>query len=170
MEKTIALLAVAVTALCVGNLLHIIGLSTPNWCVVDDGEHYGSYGLWEVCGDGKCFEFVHNKDYPDWIKACEAMSILGMLSGLASLVPAIIALVMAAMKKLSLPILGKISIATAFASFCMILICVIIFAAEKNKKIGTDCDYGYSFGLSITGALLILPGGILPIFTTRTVY
>ncbi|GFO30137.1 histone-lysine N-methyltransferase SETMAR [Plakobranchus ocellatus] len=114
--------------------------------------------------------FETEDDLINWIKACAAMSILGMLSGLASLVPAIIALVMAAMKKVSLPILGKISIATAIASFCMILICVIIFAAERKEELHNVCDYGYSFGLSITGALLILPGGILPFFTTRNAY
>ncbi|GFR78160.1 lens fiber membrane intrinsic protein-like [Elysia marginata] len=156
--KLVPLIAFGVLGL--GNLLHIVGLATPEWVTADIsvpflGSTDTTRGLWEGCIDGECDSYDKKTD---WLKACQAMAILGMLAGLVAALMAGVVFVMGLMKKDSTQAIGIIALLSAISSFIMILICVIVFAV-KMKEGDSGWDFGYSFGLSIAGALLIAIGG-----------
>ncbi|GFR93226.1 lens fiber membrane intrinsic protein-like [Elysia marginata] len=161
--KLVPLIAFCVLGL--GVVLHIIGLSTPHWITqtvdLDEETVDVSAGLWQVCVGGLC-NSIHENAKHDWYRACGAMAIIGMLSGMISALMVGVVFVMGLMNKDS----GKTKKATSILSFLaavfsviMILICVIIFAVKTNQEGGYD--FGYSFFLSTAGAVVIVIGGNL---------
>ncbi|KAK3801321.1 hypothetical protein RRG08_054825 [Elysia crispata] len=159
---------VAVAVLGLGNLLHIIGLSTPEWVTADVsspflGRFETTRGLFKACVDDDC---VTIDDKPDWLKASQAMAILGMLVGLGAAALACIMFVMGLMNKDSFKSLGVLSFLAAVVSFIMILICVIVYAVEI-KEDESGWYFGYSFGLSIAGAILVVLGGCIAFGASR---
>lgn len=149
--------AAAAGVVGLGCVFHIIGLATPEWVAADGG----SIGLWKTCYQGECVT-IKEDGKPDWFKACDALAVLGILFGLAAFTIAAVMVVMEALNKPSPRAVGAAVLATSIVSFSLIIICVILFAV----KIGDDAsvpaeDFGYSFRLSISGACLILIGGII---------
>ncbi|GFN99695.1 lens fiber membrane intrinsic protein-like [Plakobranchus ocellatus] len=164
--KLIPLIAVGVLGL--GNLLHIIGLATPEWVTTDIvlpfvGKQEQTQGLWEGCVNDDCDSL---KNEPDWLKASGAMAILGMLAGLGALVIAGLIFVMGLMDKSANKAFGILAVLAAIGSFVLILICVIVYAVKAEDDYD-NFDFGYSFGLSIAGAILILLGGFIAMAGNR---
>ncbi|KAK3775433.1 hypothetical protein RRG08_015281 [Elysia crispata] len=148
-----------VVALGLGNMFHIIGLATPEWIKVGKV----TVGLFEGCLDDDC---VTIEDKPDWLKACQAMAILGMLLGLMAVALATFMFVKSLKNNDSPKSLGLLTLLAAILSLIFILICVILYAVEI-KDLHTGPDFGYSFALSIVGAILILLGGTLSLGGSR---
>ncbi|KAK3744953.1 hypothetical protein RRG08_048349 [Elysia crispata] len=146
-----------VTVLGVGCVLHIVGLATHAWLAADGG----SLGFWEVCPDeGPCISFKEDGK-PDWFKASEALALLGMIFGGMALLLAGVLVVMNLMGKEPSRGLGVSTLLLSVVSFVTVIICVIIFGAKYRDFFSeADFHFGYSFGLSIAGAALILLGGI----------
>ncbi|RUS70141.1 hypothetical protein EGW08_022094 [Elysia chlorotica] len=166
------LILIAAGVLALGNLLHIIGLATTEWITTMVATSVGTYevtiGLFRGCAQNICADL---EDVPDWLKACKAMAILGMLVGLGVLALTGYILALRLMNKEIPRLLGILSLLGAVMSCVMILICVIVFAEEakdmmKNRGID-DHDFGYSFALSIAGALIILIGGCIAFAASR---
>lgn len=154
---------IALCVLVVGNVLHIVGLATPEWVTGDVNVLFTSVtvtrGLWEGCTGDSCDAYDED-DKTDWLRACEAMAILGMLVGCLAAFLAALIFVRYLMKKDVPKNVGLITLATAIFSFIFILICVIVYAV-KMKEGDSSWDFGYSFGLAIAGAILIVVGGSL---------
>ncbi|KAK3752631.1 hypothetical protein RRG08_008774 [Elysia crispata] len=150
----------ALALLGLGNLLHIIGLATPEWVIATPKNSYGtklSAGLWEVCIQDIC---VKIPDLEDWLNACRAMAILGMIAGIGAAAMEIVSIVMFVMCKKSFKPHGPISLSTAILSSIMIIICVILYALNSEFDDTEEKEsFGYSFALSIVGAIFILLGG-----------
>ncbi|KAK3705862.1 hypothetical protein RRG08_058943 [Elysia crispata] len=163
-NKILALTAVVVLGL--GNLLHIVGLATPEWAkneLRNEGLSVTvTLGLWKSCVGSKCItistlsELGRRGDLSQ-IKACGAMAILGMLAGGAALLLAVVKAIMMVMDKEHPKPLGLGALVCSIVSLALIVICVIIWFAGVQP----GGEAGYSLGLSIVGAILIPIGGVL---------
>ncbi|GFO38606.1 hypothetical protein PoB_006511100 [Plakobranchus ocellatus] len=103
--------------------------------------------------------------FPDWLEACRAFALLGMIAGLISVVADIILVVFSlAGRDGSVVLINVASLAAAVASCVMIIICIIIFAAKAETS---SADFGYSFVLSIVGGILIFFGGGLSFLVNK---
>ncbi|GFS09931.1 TC1 transposase-like protein [Elysia marginata] len=68
-----------------GNLLHIVGLATPEWETRSGG---GTFGLWKSCGLLRCVSYPSDHDV-DELKICQATAVLGMIAGVLALALAV---------------------------------------------------------------------------------
>ncbi|XP_059169310.1 uncharacterized protein LOC131951057 [Physella acuta] len=118
--------------------------------------------------------------YPVSIKACQAMAILGMLASFVVLAMAIVDIYHKVYEKLPIIPFPTVVAASTLASFVFILIGIIVWGADLNydqtettntndKTITRSSKLGYSFGLSITGGILILIGGLMYFFNHRRI-
>ncbi|KAK3744955.1 hypothetical protein RRG08_048351 [Elysia crispata] len=82
------------------------------------------------------------------------MAILGMLFGLGA--GALAFIMYMGLTNIDFKSLGLLCLLAAVVSFILIIICVILFAVKLKDS---SWNFGYSFGLSITGAIVLLLGG-----------
>lgn len=86
------------------NLAIIIAFATPYWIewnwVTTWPQHWlrpENQGLWAECGQSSCRwvfdnDFLIQKTYPDWFKACQALMAIGLAAGLTALLVATLGL------------------------------------------------------------------------------
>lgn len=143
--------------LVVGNLLHIVGLATPVWVQTEILTVSHTKGLWESCLGDTCASYDSDLK-ADWIKACEALAILGMLAGIVAALLAGCIYKPSLQSSLNHNSLATSTLGAAILSAILILLCVIVFE-RKNSDTIISWGYGYSFFLSVLGLVLIAVGG-----------
>ncbi|KAK7459685.1 hypothetical protein BaRGS_00038988 [Batillaria attramentaria] len=157
-------IAVIIGLVCIGVALifHIVGLATTGWASADLDILTVKVGLWSVCLQSTCSEYL---SLPDWLGAVRAFSIIGMLMIVGCVV---VGLLQLCKDNKMLPVVTAI---LAFvAAFCL-LIEFAVFAGKKEEKFG-DADLGYSFALTIVAFLLCIAAGgcfLVPKFFGQTV-
>ncbi|KAK7463935.1 hypothetical protein BaRGS_00038072, partial [Batillaria attramentaria] len=132
-------IAVIIGLVCIGVALifQIVGLATTGWTSGRTAVQSG-------------FGFV---TVDDWLEACRAFSIIGLLVIVGSLV---VGVLICFMDNKMLPMIAAI---LAFvAAFCL-LIEFAVFAGEYEDAVG-DADLGYSFALTIVAFLLCIAAGV----------
>ncbi|BFZ22037.1 hypothetical protein BsWGS_25075 [Bradybaena similaris] len=140
----------------VGLTLHIIGLGTPEWSFVPDGDV--TYGLWEDCiSTYGCVNIFKPKS--SMLMATEAFVLLGMISGIVALTAALAFIVLHIMEKAPSPKLTLVSMATGIFALVCNFIAVVIWGAGIHDP--DTLTIGYSFVFCITGGILMAIGGIL---------
>ncbi|KAK7459686.1 hypothetical protein BaRGS_00038989 [Batillaria attramentaria] len=154
-------IAVIIGLVCIGVALifQIVGLATTGWTsgrtAVQSGFGFVTVdvdrGLWSACSGSSCADY--SGDLPDWLEACRAFSIIGLLVIVGSLV---VGVLICFMDNKMLPMIAAI---LAFvAAFCL-LIEFAVFAGEYEDAFG-DADLGYSFALTIVAFLLCIAAGV----------
>ncbi|CAG5119192.1 unnamed protein product [Candidula unifasciata] len=140
----------------VGELLHIIGLSTPEWSV------YSSIrvGLWEACNP-TCQQYILK---PAEVEVCEAFAIIGMLAGLLAAALGLMFFVLTLANK-SVRLLAIGAAVAANVALISILVCVIVWGAAVHP--GGIVKIGYSFALSIAGGIIHSLGGDIIFIMSR---
>ncbi|XP_033751725.1 uncharacterized protein LOC117335677 [Pecten maximus] len=162
------LLKIALVILPLALILHIVGLATPSWSAISVSvagvSASQSIGLWSTCGttagNTECVSFddVPNLEVSDWLKACRAFGIIGVLAVAAAAILAVLCTV--ALSKDSHKIAYILATVIAFVGAAACILSCIIWAGKVDDLIA-GLDLSYSFALSIVAGVLAGIGGIL---------
>lgn len=185
-DRKISLIGLAaIVVLILGGILHIVALASPYWhttsALLFNGKtlRVGNSGLWVECiattGVTTCGSPVIADEA--WMGAVRAMAILGMLTGSGALVT--LGLYTFLRLETWSRILKLSAIGACIGAGVLILIGAIIYGASARDgkyspggfNTGSSSRMVYtlswSFGLSITGAILCFVSGILTGFATK---
>ncbi|XP_069120020.1 uncharacterized protein [Argopecten irradians] len=179
-KKFSVLALIAIALLIFGGILHIIALATPYWHFTYEATfgRVGHYGLWVGC---KYFlttvscssEYINP---PGWMQGVRAMDVLGMLLGTTALV--LMGLYTFAPSGKWTTTYKVSSVVTALVAGLFVLIGAIIYGVSIVN--GADLisafpynsgglflngvythDLSWSFGISITAAILCVLSGVV---------
>ncbi|XP_078315210.1 uncharacterized protein LOC144619842 [Crassostrea virginica] len=166
MEGSKFLIVGLVLAIC-AFIFQVIGLASPYWIVTETPFLKMNFGLWEYCLQSPILSHtticrdVKAIITEDWKDAVRAMSILGMIALLISVVMTTLKLF--AMKESKIP--QFVAISTVFAGAVFILIAIAVFAAKMNEGsvIITPFDYHFAFAFCIIAMLTAIASGCIMI-------
>jgi len=144
------LLLVGVGVLGVGVLLQIVAMATPNWAVSKLQE----IGPWRSCLGTVCGENTGNTS--GRTDAVRAMSVLGVLLGIASAGAAMLTLVIGILGKDEIKLLPMVAGAAGLGAAGFTFLGLVIWAADLG-----GFDLGYSWGLSFVAMVCFAAGGVL---------
>ncbi|KAH9489570.1 hypothetical protein Btru_037214 [Bulinus truncatus] len=146
-----------------GTLLHIVGMATPNWIQVqEDSGHTGSFGLWKICVDSVCVDYLTKTSE---LIACEAFSILAIFPAAAVLLLCLTHLVKHDADNRTKRVQIFACLLLSLLSGLCVMVCIFVW---RFGFIKTDQFAGYSFYLSIVGgSVLILSSGFFHIYNVR---
>ncbi|XP_060066766.1 uncharacterized protein LOC132547035 [Ylistrum balloti] len=162
-SESSVLLKIALVVLPLALILHIAGLATPNWSSASasaNGQSVSSTaGLWKACLEGGGEKLCESYETVlDWIKACQAFGIIGVLAVAAAAILEVLCTVV--FSKDTHKVAYILAAMTAFSGAGCIIVTAIIWAA-KASEISSLLDLSWSFGLSIAGGVLAGIGGVL---------
>ncbi|XP_076456927.1 uncharacterized protein LOC143291142 [Babylonia areolata] len=182
MPHAIILVAGGVVGLAL--ILQIVGLATPAWVTFELtypvlGVQTVSYniGLWKVCASGNCRKISFSSptfgddddddDVPDWLNACRAFGILGVLAMAASLFCAVLTCVMSDKAKMFTLVAAGVAAVGAVCS----MIEFAVYAREEPylNQSSQHVSLGYSFILSVVAFVLAVVAVALFIVGQRKV-
>ncbi|KAK7091668.1 hypothetical protein V1264_009324 [Littorina saxatilis] len=142
-------------------VFQIVGVATASWVTADSDVIDARSGLWKTCsGIFGCLSY--GSDVPDWMNACRAFGILGILL-------LVVCCLMGVLSCFSDN--DKLPLMAAVVSFAAGLCVLIEFALYADKvDIGAGFKYGYSFALTVTACILAVVAGICFILSRRRGY
>ncbi|XP_025091237.1 epithelial membrane protein 1-like [Pomacea canaliculata] len=150
MELKVPKIPVCVAIACCGVALvfQLVAVGGSGWAVNKQAEI--EIGLFRTCFRGECNDIQSSKQ-PDWFRATQAFSILGLLAIAGSLAVGILHAVLENTRVLCL-----LAIASCAASVVALLIEVAVFGGEMGDEIRAtkDVSFGYGFILSIIACIL----------------
>ncbi|XP_021339228.1 uncharacterized protein LOC110440455 [Mizuhopecten yessoensis] len=160
---------ISLVVLVIGLFFHIIGVSTPNWSTYSISLVTVKLGLWKYCfsslGTTVCTSYggITLTD-GDWIKACQAMGILGVLTIIAAIILNV--LCVAVLTKQDHKIAFILTPTLAFIGAGCIFIANMVWGAKISDwsfiiASANDLALGWSFALSLVGGLFAVAGGVL---------
>lgn len=185
-DRKISLIGLAaIVVLILGGILHIVAIASPYWHVTSailyNGQtlRVGNFGLWVECLSTTGVTACNSPGIADdaWMGAVRAMAILGMLTGSGALVT--LGLYTFLRLETWSRVLKLSAIGACIGAGVLILIGAIIYGssagdgkyppAQFNSALSRRMVYtmSWSFGLSITGAILCFVSAILTGFATK---
>ncbi|XP_071117439.1 uncharacterized protein [Haliotis cracherodii] len=140
--------------LCVAGLIFdLIGFPSPSWTTYTINSVTTAYGLFQICAySSSSSECIQLTGVADWYDAVRALSIIGFLLGLAC----VVVLCIFVLVKNDLKLLQISALVLAFLSAIFILAGAILYADKQEHR-----NLGWSFALTVVGAVLLLIGGIV---------
>ncbi|PVD32082.1 hypothetical protein C0Q70_07510 [Pomacea canaliculata] len=138
---------VAIVCCGVALIFQIVAVVGTGWLVISVGGDSAEVGLFRSCTNGVCTTYKMN-DLEDWLKACQAFSILGLLAIAGSLVLGILHFVFEDTAKVSVA-----GIASCAASVVFLIIELAVFGAETSV-LRHAYNFGYGFILSVIACIL----------------
>ncbi|XP_055998267.1 uncharacterized protein LOC125645735 [Ostrea edulis] len=160
-------LLVALVVVIFATIFQVIALAAPYWFNLDLSIAKVYAGLWWTCtetvstGLTSCDKTVDylftNGSSTDWLKAVQAMSILGFLTLLVASVMTILKLFVLKDNK---PVL-LVAIGTSFTGAVFILIAIAVYADEINDFYSAfDFNYHFAFAFSIIAMIAAIGAGV----------
>ncbi|XP_025091103.1 lens fiber membrane intrinsic protein-like [Pomacea canaliculata] len=131
----------AIACCGVALIFQLVAVAGTGWFAHD----YTENGLFRSCYFGSCGNLSEG---PDWWKACQAFSILGLLTIAGSLVLGILHALLDNTRNLSLG-----GIASSAASALLLVAELAVFGGMTNE-VAEDINYGYGFILSVIACVL----------------
>ncbi|PVD32083.1 hypothetical protein C0Q70_07511 [Pomacea canaliculata] len=147
-------ICVAIVCCGVAFIFQLVAVAGTGWLVISVGDNSEEVGLFRLCVNGVCTEYQMN-DLEDWLKACQAFSILGLLTITGSLVLGILHFVLEDTAKVSVA-----GIASCAASVVFLIIELAVFGAETSS-LRKVYNFGYGFILSVIACILSFVAAVL---------
>ncbi|XP_053372722.1 uncharacterized protein LOC123561541 [Mercenaria mercenaria] len=150
------LLKVGFILIIVALVIQILGVALPYWYQKENSSGTSvNGGLWKYCSETlnvkKCIDM---ENAADWIEACRAFQIIGLLILVASLVLCIIVLFI----KNDMKVLKLINWILCFCACGFIIIGIIIYGAEAS---GVFEEYSGAFAITIISGIVALVAGVV---------
>uniref|UniRef100_A0A2C9M4B9 Claudin n=1 Tax=Biomphalaria glabrata TaxID=6526 RepID=A0A2C9M4B9_BIOGL len=153
--------------LIIGEVLHIVGLATPNWTTFSTYDGTFTLGLWKLCSTiGSCVEIPIDLK-TDEMKVVDAFSIICALSGAGVLGLACFNLLARIQEKSESEPLRKFILKTGiFALVCVIISTCVYYVSIHQRflnfnHLDVSKSIGFSFILSAVGGVVIGVGSVI---------
>ncbi|KAK7478038.1 hypothetical protein BaRGS_00030714 [Batillaria attramentaria] len=122
-------------------VFQLVGIAGTGWLVSDPG----GYGLFRVCAEGVCVRYGdEGLVAPDWLKAVQGFSIIGLLTILA-----VATLVVLHYVKENAAQYTIVAAIISGVSGLVILIEFAIYVAKSKDLLGNGVSLGYGFILTV---------------------
>ncbi|KAL3891546.1 hypothetical protein ACJMK2_003805 [Sinanodonta woodiana] len=148
MEGIINYVALGCSALAL--ILDFVALALPSWSTI----HNASLGLWKVCREDKCDEYIVLQAY---LKATRALIILGLLLMAAAIAMAVLKIFV--MKDKKFLFLG--ASASAISAGGLTLIGTIVYGVKAEEDYTKDAVLDAGFRLAVVAGVIPIVAGIL---------
>ncbi|XP_025092833.1 lens fiber membrane intrinsic protein-like isoform X3 [Pomacea canaliculata] len=147
---------VAIACSGVALVFQLVAVAGTGWLMWEASGHTEEDGLFRACFDGTCLSTTNNVD---WFVACQAFSILALLTIFFNVVVGVLHFFREDTSRLTLP-----AVALGAAAAVCVAVEVGVYA-DNTKNIISDSanSYGYCFFLSVDAGVLSVVTVILQV-------
>ncbi|XP_059145623.1 uncharacterized protein LOC131932737 [Physella acuta] len=150
--------ALSLLLMCLGTVLHVIGLASHQWSV--EGDH--SQGLWRYCIQYVCHG-IPERLSTDYLLTCRVLALAGMFFSFVS-VTLIGLAIHCKTKQPRIMVLTLSSTASSSVSYACIVSCAAVWRSIYSDMAGI----GFSFIISIIGGTFLIVGVVSFLYYIKT--